>query len=111
MKKIAVPVSDHNLSAHFGLATSFIIYQVESNKIVSREIMKPPPHEPGAYPKWLKELKVTDILSEGIGQKALDNFKLFDIMVYTGVEQKPPDELIELFLKGSLPKHENFCDH
>jgi len=111
MKTIAIPVSDNNLSAHFGLAKNFHICRIKDGKIVDKQLLTPPPHQPGVYPQWLKDLNVTEVLAEGIGQKALDKFKMFDIVVFSGVEQRPPEEILQMYLNGKLEKHENFCDH
>ena len=111
MQTIAIPTLDDNLSAHFGLAEKFHIYHVKDGKIVDLQILTPPPHQPGIFPQWLKDINVTEVLAEGIGQKAIDNFKLFGIVVYSGIEKRPPDEILHLFLNDKLEKHENFCDH
>jgi len=111
MRTVAIPISENNLSVHFGLAKNFLIYQIRNGKIIDKQILPPPPHQPGVFPEWLKKLNVTEVLAEGIGQKALDKFKLYDIVVFSGIEQKPPEEILQLFLSEKLEKHENFCDH
>jgi predicted Fe-Mo cluster-binding NifX family protein len=110
-KKIAIPVKNNELSVHFGLADRFFIYTLEGKEIIETEILIPPPHDTGTFPKWLKKLGVTDVISSGIGQKALDWFNTVNVKVYTGVEENKPEDLILEFLSGTLKQNINFCDH
>jgi predicted Fe-Mo cluster-binding NifX family protein len=110
-KKIAIPVKNNELSIHFGLAERFYIYTLQGKEIIEKEVLTPPPHDTGTFPKWLKELGVTDVISSGIGQKALDWFSTVNVKVFTGVEEKEPKELIREFLSGTLKQNINFCDH
>lgn len=111
MRRIAIPVSDGTLSAHFGHCQNFYIYDVENSSIKSEEMLIPPPHEPGVLPKWLAEKKVSDIIAGGMGQRAIDLFNQNNINVYVGAEIKPPKLLVEAFCNGTLKTNANLCDH
>ncbi|MBC8489043.1 MAG: chromosome partitioning protein ParA, partial [Bacteroidetes bacterium] len=56
--KIAIPLTGGKLSAHFGHCEQFGIYEVDDENIITSELVTPPPHEPGVFPKWLHELGV-----------------------------------------------------
>jgi len=73
--KIAIPLADSRLTAHFGHCQSFAVYTVntEEQTVLSREDLIPPPHEPGLFPKWLADLKVGLIIAGGMGNRAQDN--------------------------------------
>jgi hypothetical protein len=53
--KIAIPLTSGTLSSHFGHCEQFAVIDADpkTKKILSREDVTPPPHEPGLYPKWL----------------------------------------------------------
>jgi len=66
--KYAVPLSDGMLCAHFGHCEKFAIIDVDEsqNKIVGKELVTPPPHQPGVFPKWLGGMGVNVILAGGM---------------------------------------------
>lgn len=110
-QKVAIPVVNGLLSAHFGHCQYFIIADVVDGEI--RQIKKevPPPHEPGVIPRWLGALGVNVVLVGGIGQKALELFKQFGINPVIGVPQKEPKQLLEDFINDKLVVGANQCSH
>ncbi|HOB72593.1 MAG TPA: NifB/NifX family molybdenum-iron cluster-binding protein, partial [bacterium] len=70
--KVAIPLVNGMLCMHFGHCTQFAIIDVDDKekKIVKREDVTPPPHEPGLLPKWLGEKNVNVIIAGGMGSRA-----------------------------------------
>lgn len=110
---IAIPVSNNKLDAHFGHCKTFALIKVnpKEKKILSREDIDAPPHQPGLLPPWLKQLQVNMVIAGGIGHRAKDLFDQQGIEVLVGAEQESPEKLVEDYLKGSLKLEENCCDH
>ena len=112
MKKIALPSENGLLCAHFGHCQQFFIYDIdENNNIINESILDPPEHEPGLYPSWLAQYKVSDVIAGGMGQKAVDIFNQNQINVYVGAPAKEPKQLVVDFLSGNLTTNANLCDH
>ncbi|MFP4469562.1 MAG: NifB/NifX family molybdenum-iron cluster-binding protein [Bacteroidales bacterium] len=111
MKKIAVPLQNNQLCSHFGHSENFAIYETDDSKIIGRQILTPPPHEPGSIPRWLHEQGVTDIIAGGIGQRAIQILLANSINVYVGVAPKAGEELVEDLLNNNLQAGVNLCDH
>ncbi len=111
MAKIAVPVVKGQLNGHFGHTQQFCIYKTRNNSIVEKEVLVPPHHQPGVYPKWLAELGVTDVIAGGMGPKAIALFNQNKINVFVGVEIKSPEELVLDLLNGILETSDNTCTH
>ncbi len=111
MRRIALPVANGLLSAHFGHPEYFYIYEIKDNNVDKEEMYQPPVHTPGAFPKWLAEMNVTDIIAGGMGQRAVDLFNANGINVYLGAEIKNPRVLVEELLSGNLKSQENLCNH
>jgi len=111
MKKIALPVANSQLSQHFGHPEYFYIYEADEKTIKNEEMLVPPPHTPGAYPKWMADMGVTDVIVGGIGQKAIDLFNSNGINVFVGAEIKNPKDLVNELLQGTLRSRENLCNH
>lgn len=111
--KIAIPLADGLLCAHFGHCQQFVLISIDSGnrEILSKELATPPPHEPGMLPKWLKDAGVTSIICGGMGQRAQDLFRQYGIEVLVGATPGTPEMLVEAYIDGTLVTGENVCDH
>jgi ATP-binding protein involved in chromosome partitioning len=109
--KVAVPLANGLLCMHFGHAEQFGLYEVENGKIVNKEFVTPPQHEPGVIPRWLNSLGVNAIIAGGMGSRAQQFFNEFGIKVLVGAQAKTPEQLIEDMVKGTLQLGANVCDH
>ena len=111
MKKIAIPIAEGRLTNHFGHAAEFAIVHVKDKNIAKKELLEPPPHEPGVLPRWLHELGVDVIIAGGMGQRALGLFGENGIQVVTGAPSLSPEELVQQYLSDALVTGDNVCDH
>jgi len=109
--KYAVPVANGVLCAHFGHCEQFAVVTVENNKIVSKEFMTPPPHEPGVLPEWLASIGVSTVIAGGMGSRAQELFRARNIEVVTGAPEGAPEELVTGYISGALKTGQNVCDH
>lgn len=111
--KIAIPVTEGTICTHFGHCQQFCILTVnDKNQVVSKEMLTPPPHEPGVLPRWLAEQKATVILAGGMGVRAQELFAQNGIKVITGVQgEQTPEEATEKYLNGTLQTGANACSH
>jgi predicted Fe-Mo cluster-binding NifX family protein len=109
--KIAIPLADGKLTAHFGHCQEFAIIDVEGNEITKKETLVPPPHEPGVLPAWLHGLGASVIIAGGMGGRAIDLFKQNSINVIIGAPALEPEELVKSYLNNTLATGANVCDH
>jgi predicted Fe-Mo cluster-binding NifX family protein len=98
---------------HFGHCEHFALVDInpDDKKIVKREDLPAPPHQPGLLPPWLAERGATTILAGGMGQRAQDLFAQQGIQVVTGAPAETPEKLVSEYLAGTLQVGENVCDH
>jgi len=111
MIKIAIPVYNQKLTAHFGHCQNFAVVNTSNNKIDNIEYLDPPVHQPGVYPKFLADQGVKVIIAGGMGQKAQDLFHQNNIEVIIGVHDGTPMDLAKQYLDGILTSGNNLCDH
>lgn len=112
MKKLfALPTKAGQLCQHFGHCEKFAIIETEDGEFVNEEMLTPPVHEPGLYPRFLAEKGINVIIAGGMGQKAQDLFKQNNIEVHYGVEADSPKNLVNKYLTDSLQTGANLCDH
>ncbi len=111
--RIAIPITQGKLSAHFGHCEQFAVIDVEPSekKITATEMLTPPGHEPGALPKWLSGLSVKLIIAGGMGQRAQQLFTQNGIEVVVGAPDSSPEKLVKDYLDGALQSGQNICDH
>lgn len=111
--RIAIPLADGKLSAHFGHCERFALLDVDpqAKAIQAREEVVPPPHEPGLLPRWLAEHGAKLIIAGGMGGRAQQLFAQNGIQVVVGAPADTPEELVAAYLGGTLKAGENLCDH
>jgi Mrp family chromosome partitioning ATPase/predicted Fe-Mo cluster-binding NifX family protein len=107
----AIPLAQGSLCNHFGHCEQFALIQVEEGKIVDKQLLTPPPHEPGLLPRWLSEKGATVIIAGGMGVRAQDLFAEQRIEVVVGAPVAGPEELVHQYLSRSLATGPNVCDH
>lgn len=111
--KIAIPVSQGSLCLHFGHCEQFAMFDVEPDhkRILGKEMLTPPPHEPGVLPKWLSELGAEVIITGGMGARAQSLFSQSGVKVVIGAPAEDPDDVVQSYLDGTLKTGANVCDH
>ncbi len=111
--RIAIPLANGQLAMHFGHCEEFALVAVDAQekKILGTETLTPPPHEPGALPRWLHEQGADVILAGGMGQRAQQLFAQSGITVVVGASSGTAEELAAAYLNGTLQTGENLCDH
>ena len=111
--KIAVPVVEGRLAAHFGHCEEFVLFDVDeaSSAVVGSESLTAPPHQPGLLPAWLGEHGAELIIAGGMGTRAQQFFNQYDIQVIVGAPSLEPQQVVEDYLAGMLEAGENVCDH
>lgn len=112
MKKIiAIPLAGGKLSGHFGHSELFAFITIENNVMKEMSTAEPPEHVPGSFPRWIASKGASEVIVGGIGPKAIDHFKNFQIKVLCGAPELDPVEIIHHYLDGKLSLSENNCDH
>ena len=111
--KIAIPVTDGKLSAHFGHCEKFALVEIDMDKktILSTELLTPPAHEPGVLPRWTAEQGANLIIAGGMGMRAKDMFEERGVKVMVGAPSETTEAIATAYLNGSLETGANVCDH
>lgn len=110
MIRIAISTDGNQVSPHFGRCNTYTMIDLEDGKVIAKEVIKNPGHEPGFLPQFLHKSGVNAIVAGGMGPRAQNLFQEVEINVYLGVEG-PIDEVIEKLQKGILIAGESSCTH
>ena len=108
---IAVPTAEGKLCMHFGHCQVMTLVEVKDGKIAGSRDVTPPPHEPGALPKFLSEQGANMILAGGMGSRAQDLFEGYGVHVVVGAPSIAPTEAVGQYLAGTMIAGDNICDH
>lgn len=108
---IVIPVTEGVLSGHFGHCEQFYFADVEDGGVVAERMQTPPAHEPGLYPKWVKEQGGTLVIAGGMGQRACGLFAENGVAVLVGAPCRQPAEIVAAYLAGTLETSANTCGH
>lgn len=106
--RIAISTDGEYVSAHFGRCPSFTIVDIESDKLVKKETVENPGHEPGFIPQFLHERGVQCIVAGGMGMRAAGFFEELGMQAIVGVSGKISD-VVDTLIKGKLEGGESLC--
>jgi predicted Fe-Mo cluster-binding NifX family protein len=108
----AISSNGSMVDSHFGRCEEYLLVSIDDStkKLVSKEIIKNPGHEPGLIPKFLHEKGVNCIVTGGMGQRAIAFFDEFKIAVVLGVTGSLKD-VVDKLLAGTLENASSLCDH
>jgi predicted Fe-Mo cluster-binding NifX family protein len=106
--KVAISTDRGNVSAHFGRCPSFTLLEIQDGKVVGKEEIQNPGHQPGFLPEFLSNKGVTCIVAGGMGRRAMQFFEQAGIRWILGV-QGPVDEVAAKLAQGLLESGESLC--
>jgi len=111
--KVAIPLYNGRLSAHFGHCEQFALVEADpESKTVGQVVQcQPPAHEPGVLPRWLAQMGVDLVITGGMGRRAQELFSAAGIKVIVGAPEDSPETLVQALLEGRLTTGPNVCDH
>ena len=109
---IALSIIDGQWLCHLGEARQFALVEIDPpNRAVLRsQIITAPLHEPGSFPRRLREQNVQVLITAGIGQRARDNLNHHGIEVRFGQPGALPDSLADDWMAGRFTSVPNGCD-
>jgi predicted Fe-Mo cluster-binding NifX family protein len=108
--KIAISTDGGYVSAHFGRCPTYTLVEIQDGKVIKREEVPNPGHQPGFLPAYLSQMGVSAIIAGGMGPRAQGLFAEKKIQTVLGVQGRV-DEVIERFLRGELETGQDLCDH
>ena len=110
--KIAIPIENGRLHAHFGGSRQFAVIEVDpTTKSIRRsEVIPAPEHQPGLFPRWLRQQGVQLVIAGGIGRRALDIFAHHGITIRAGAPEAPVEQLVTAYLEGQLTSTPEGCE-
>lgn len=109
----AIPTMDGQRLGHLGEARRFEFVEVgpRNRAAIRSQVVAAPSHEPGSFPRRLREQGVRVVIAAGIGQRALDNLIHYGLEMRLGQAGAPVESLVAAWLAGQLTRMPDGCDH
>lgn len=114
IQTIAMPVNaDNVLDAHFGHASGFAFFVVDTQKkiVVEDKTLTPPAHEPGVIPTWIAAQGTHVLLTGGLGESARKILVDKGVDVVIGVAPDGAQKIAKDYLNDTLNIAGNQCNH
>ncbi len=108
--RVAIPTDGERVSAHFGRCPTFTILDIDDGRVVGKELIENPGHQPGFIPQFLHDKGVNFIIAGGMGPRAAEIFGALGIDAIVGVEGSISDT-VQLLLQGRLRSGSSLCQH
>jgi len=110
--RVAVPLQDGILSAHFGRcdAYAFVDVDAKTHVVLDEKILISPPHQPGVLPAWVAQMGADVVITGGMGPRAVQLFEYHGVGVVMGAPEARAAELATAYAKGELELQDNTCD-
>ena len=99
--RIAIPVKNENIYQHFGMASTFKVYDVEEKRVVNTFLIESAGTGHGAKVGPLVDNQVDCVICGGIGEGAVGQLSGAGIFLIAGVSGDA-DEAVEAALSHSL---------
>ncbi|NLC52248.1 MAG: hypothetical protein GX764_08115 [Firmicutes bacterium] len=109
-ERVAIATDGARVAQHFGRCPSYTLVDIENGKVVGKNVIANPGHEPGFLPRFLGEKGVDCIIAGGMGPRAQGLFAEQSIRTIIGIAGQV-EEVIENYLSGTLEAGESFCEH
>ncbi len=113
MMRIAIPLQDGRLSAHFGRCQAYAFVDVDetSRQITAQKVVASPPHQPGVLPAWIADNGADVVITRGMGPRAVELFRERGVEVVLGAPSLEPGAVAGAYVRGELATTDNTCDH
>jgi predicted Fe-Mo cluster-binding NifX family protein len=110
--KYAIPVSGNQLMPHFGMATEFMLLDVDQDgRVAMNETINVMPHSCGTLPGELAKRGVGVVLAGGMGMGPRMAFNESNIEVVLGVTEPNPEKAVVAHFNHTLENGNNVCEH
>jgi predicted Fe-Mo cluster-binding NifX family protein len=112
-QKIALPLAGDKFSSHFGQATSFAVFEVDTarRQIIGRHDFPLLGQHACGFAPYLREKGVDVLIVCGIGRGAIANLQAAQIAVCAGDPTLDVDALVQTFLDGQAEPAQSNCNH
>jgi len=108
--RLVISTENGKVAQHFGRCSDFTIIDIENGNMIKKEVIPNPGHAPGILPKYFNQLGCKTIIAGGMGNRAQQLFRSYDMDWIIGV-QGDIDKVIDEYIDGSLNAGESMCEH
>ena len=102
MKRVAIPVTNNQLSEFFGECNHYEIFEIDRGVPEKKSIEIPKGTDITELPGWLEKQGVTDVIAYKVNKKIISLFASKKVNLFVGGQVETPQKLIDEYLQGRL---------
>lgn len=107
MKKVAIPISNNLMIESFGGKVSFNVFTIEGGEVKEQKLELTEINDIEMLPFLLSTNGITDLILFRLSKRLLSEFSTQKINLFVGVAPQPSEELIRMYLEGTLKSDTN----
>lgn len=102
MKRVAIPVTNKQLSEFFGTCSHYEIFEIDKKVLKSYSVEIPSETNIIDLPGWLETKGVTDVIALRVNKQIISLFASRKVNLFVGVPIESPQKLIDEYMQGKL---------
>ncbi len=102
MKRIAIPVTNNQLSEFFGTCNHYEVFEIERRVSKSYVLQVPIEMDIIELPGWLEKNSITDVIAYRVNREIISLFASRKVNLFVGVPLDTPQNLVGKYLQGRL---------
>jgi hypothetical protein len=107
MKKVAIPISDNLMIEGFDGKVSFNVFTIQGGEVKEQKLEFTETNDIETLPFLLHDIGITDLILFQLSKSLLSDFSTGKINLFIGVTPQPHEELIRMYLEGTLKSDTN----
>jgi hypothetical protein len=105
-KRVAIPVTNEQLSEYFGECSHYEIFEIDGRIVDVEEAKFPAGKIASELPAWLEDKGITDVIAFRVNPKIINSFASKKVNLFVGIQPDMPRKLIEDYMQGKLESDE-----
>ncbi len=110
MKRVAIPVTNNELSEFFGTCNHYEIFEIDGEGYNKKSIAVPLGTAMSELPEWLEEQGINDVIAYKVSREIITLFASKKVNLFIGVAKGSPESLIDNYLQGTLESDKKIID-
>ncbi|HDR50794.1 MAG TPA: hypothetical protein ENN90_04110 [Mariniphaga anaerophila] len=102
MKRVAIPVTNGQLSEYFEQCDYYEIFHIGSENTQIEKMENPHGGDITKLPEWVAGIGITDIITYKIDKHIINLFTSYRINLFVGIPVNSPHNLIKDYMNGKL---------
>ena len=107
MRRVAIPITNNQLSEYFGGCNHYEIFEIDKRVTGKQSASLPAGIALEELPGWLQKQGITDVIAYKVNREIISLFASKKVNLFVGIPINTSENLIEDYLNGTLASDKN----